>query len=95
MKRIVFFVMWFITLLPETALAYRPFYTEDAGVAGLGIFQTEVSLDYFKWKNGDIDKIFLLVSPIWGPTENVELSTEYLMSFTSLLMVQPREALGT
>jgi Putative MetA-pathway of phenol degradation len=60
----------------NSVLAYRPFSTEDAGVAGKGIVQTEISYDFFKWKNGDNDQIFLLVSPIYGPTERIELSVE-------------------
>ena len=63
-------------LLSQSAQAYRPFATEDAGVAGLGIFQTEVSWDSYTWKNGDSDQVFLLVAPIYGPTTDLELSAE-------------------
>ncbi|MBF0567209.1 MAG: hypothetical protein HQK89_18445, partial [Nitrospirae bacterium] len=65
-----------LLLFAGSALAYRPFTTEDSGVAGKGVLQTEVSYDYFQWKNGDTDQIFLLVAPIYGPTESLELSVE-------------------
>ena len=66
--------LMFISTVP--ASAYRPFTTEDAGVAGRGVLQMEISYDFFKWRNGDTDQIFLLVSPLYGPTENIELSVE-------------------
>jgi len=70
-----------LLLVAGNAYAYRPFMTEDADVAGKGVFQTEMSWDYLKWKNGDVDNVFLLVSPIYGPTESLELSAEipYIM----------------
>lgn len=75
--RITFILALVFLLLPAASVfAYRPFNTEDAGVAGKGVLQTEISYDFFKWKNGDSDQIFLLVSPIYGPTENIELSIE-------------------
>ncbi len=66
-----------ITLLaaPTTSFAYRPFITEDAGVAGKGVAQLEASWDYLHWKNGDSDHAFLLV-PIYGVTEKLEMSAE-------------------
>jgi hypothetical protein len=75
--RVIFILSLFLLLLAATsAFAYRPFNTEDAGVAGKGVLQTEISYDFLKWKGGDTDQIFLLVSPIYGPTENLELSIE-------------------
>jgi hypothetical protein len=58
------------------AFAYRPFTTEDAGVAGKGVLQTEISYDYFKWQNGHSDQILLFVTPIYGAAERLELSVE-------------------
>lgn len=55
--------------------AYRPLGTEDAGVAGKGVAQTEMSWDYLKWKNDDVEQVFMLV-PIYGLTDNLELSVE-------------------
>ena len=75
-RSLALFVMVCITPLAKPAFAYRPFITEDAGVAGLKTLQTEVSFDSYQWKNGDVDQTFLLVAPIYGPTENIELSTE-------------------
>lgn len=70
------FIVICAALLAKPAYAYRPFYTEDAGVAGFGILQTEISWDSYKWENGDVDQVYLLVAPIYGPTENLELSAE-------------------
>ena len=85
MKKTVLYIIFFASFFAEPAFAYRPFCTEDAGVAGKGVFQLEQSWDYFKWKNGDSDQIFLLVAPIYGPTENIELSLEtpYLIHKTA------------
>ena len=67
---------WMLVFLTAgIASAYRPLATEDAGVAGKGIAQAEVSWDNIKWKNGDKEDIFLFV-PIYGLTENLELSVE-------------------
>jgi hypothetical protein len=60
---------------PATCLAYRPFITEDAGVAGKGVAQLETSWDYLNWRGGDVDNAFLLV-PIYGVTERLEMSLE-------------------
>lgn len=76
LKKVFILVGLFKIILSGTASAYRPFVTEDADVAGKGVFQTEMSWDYLKWRNGDIDQVFLLVSPIYGPTETLELSAE-------------------
>jgi hypothetical protein len=59
----------------STCFAYRPFITEDAGVAGKGVVQLEASWDYLSWKGGDVDNAFLLV-PIYGLTEKLEMSLE-------------------
>jgi opacity protein-like surface antigen len=64
-----------LLLAASNAFAYRPLSTEDAGVAGKGVAQAEVSWDNIKWKNDDKEDIFLLV-PIYGLTENLELSVE-------------------
>lgn len=58
----------------KSSFAYRPLGTEDAGVAGKGVAQLELSWDYLKW-NGDKEHVFLFV-PIYGITERLELSVE-------------------
>ena len=63
-----------ICILSPPAFAYRPLGTEDAGVAGKGVSQLELGWEYLKW-NGDQEQIFLAV-PIYGVTENIELSLE-------------------
>lgn len=70
---IVFLLVLF--LYQGKCSAYRPFITEDAGVAGKGVFQTEISWDYLKWGNKDKENIFLLV-PIYGITQRTEISLE-------------------
>ena len=65
----------FLLLAASNSFAYRPLTTEDAGVAGKGVAQAEFSWDTLKWKNGDKEDVFLLV-PIYGLTENLELSVE-------------------
>ena len=66
--------------IPKPSFAYRPFATEDAGVAGKGVAQLEISWDYLKWSTHDRENVFLVV-PIFGITERLELSLEipYLM----------------
>jgi hypothetical protein len=64
-----------VLALSATCFAYRPFITEDAGVAGKGVVQLEASWDYMNWKGGDVDNAFLLV-PIYGVTERLEMSLE-------------------
>lgn len=64
-----------ITICPVESFAYRPFITEDAGVAGKGVIQFEGSWDYLSWDNDDKENVFLLV-PIYGITERIELSLE-------------------
>lgn len=65
----------FLLLAASNSFAYRPLTTEDAGVAGKGVAQAEVSWDSLKWKNDDLEQVFMLV-PIYGVTENLELSIE-------------------
>jgi len=65
----------FLFVLAGNALAYRPFATEDAGVAGEGVAQVEVSLDRLEWDNDDDDFVFTVV-PIYGVTERLEVSAE-------------------
>lgn len=76
MRTATFTALLLLLLTATSALAYRPLNTEDAGVAGKGVLQSELSYDFSKWKNGDTDQIFLLVAPIYGITENLELSME-------------------
>lgn len=65
----------FLFFMAGDVFAYRPLGTEDAGVAGKGVAQTEMSWDYLKWKNDDVEQVFMLV-PIYGLTDNLELSVE-------------------
>ena len=65
----------FLFFMAGDVFAYRPLGTEDAGVAGKGVAQTEMSWDYLKWKNDDVEQLFMLV-PIYGLTDNLELSVE-------------------
>lgn len=64
-----------IAFIPSKSSAYRPFITEDAGVAGKGVAQFEGSWDYLSWGNNDTENIFLFV-PIYGITDRIELSLE-------------------
>lgn len=75
-KRAVFAGL-FLFLMAENVLAYRPLGTEDAGVAGKGVAQSEVSWDYLNWDNNEVahENVLLLV-PIYGVTENLEISME-------------------
>lgn len=67
----------FMILAAGNASAYRPLGTEDAGVAGKGVAQAEVSWDYLKWGNDELEheRVLMLV-PIYGLTDNLELSAE-------------------
>lgn len=60
----------------QQSYAGRPFSTEDAGVAGKGIAQLELSAEYARQDNGDKDYTFLFV-PIYGITERLEFSVEF------------------
>jgi len=42
-RNLIVFIAICLVLLAKPASAYRPFFTEDAGVAGHGITQTELS----------------------------------------------------
>lgn len=75
MRRLAFLLILGITFSPANSFAYRPFVTEDAGVAGKGVVQLETSWDYLNWENGDTENVFLLV-PIYGITDRIEVSTE-------------------
>lgn len=67
----------FLFLMIGDVFAYRPLGTEDAGVAGKGVAQSEVSWDYLRWDNNEVDhENVLLLVPIYGVTENLEISME-------------------
>jgi hypothetical protein len=72
------FVVLFFTvialIISRQSFAYRPLGTEDAGVAGKGVTQFELSWDYLQW-NGDRESVLLFV-PIYGITEKIEISAE-------------------
>lgn len=74
-KKGLFLVTLLLSMTAGVVSAYRPLGTEDAGVAGKGVAQTEVSYDYIKWKNDDVEEVYMLV-PIYGLTENLEISAE-------------------
>lgn len=68
----------FAALVPGSAgtlFAYRPLGTEDAGVAGKGVAQLELSWDYVRWDGNDRDYVLTAV-PVYGITERAELSAE-------------------
>jgi hypothetical protein len=73
-KQMLIFLI-ILLFFTSPAFAYRPLGTEDAGVAGKGIFQTEISYDYLKWSDGKLENVYLFV-PIYGLTENFEFSIE-------------------
>lgn len=74
-KKILLLVFFLIIIcITSRGYAYRPLGTEDAGVAGKGVTQLELSLDYLKWGK-DREYVFLAV-PIYGVTENLEISFE-------------------
>ena len=75
--RILLLGFVWILVLGNSSFAYRPFGTEDAGVAGKGVVQTETSFDSLKWNDGKTERNFLLV-PIYGLTDNLEVSAEIL-----------------
>src|SRR3972149_4987239 len=55
--------------------AGRPFSTEDAGVAGNGTLQLELSFDYAK--TGSDKSYSFLTVPIYGVSERLEVSLEF------------------
>lgn len=85
----------FLFFMAGNVFAYRPLGTEDAGVAGKGVAQAEVSWDYLKWGKGDVknENVFLLV-PIYGLTENLELSVEIPYLIHSLRGGGSEEGIG-
>ncbi len=70
----------FIFAAHSPVYAYRPFATEDAGVAGKGVAQLEVSWDSLEWEDGKKENNLLFV-PIYGITERIELSVEIQYMF--------------
>ncbi len=82
MKNIfLFFVLAFVLLVKiNDVQAGRPFATEDAGVAGKGIFQLELGREYADQSNDDNEFFFQFV-PIYGLTERLELSVELPYKF--------------
>ncbi|MFA4905274.1 MAG: transporter [Candidatus Margulisiibacteriota bacterium] len=83
MKRIITGFILSAWLMSLPALAYRPFGTEDAGVAGRGVAQLELSWDYLKWRDQKRENVFLMV-PIFGLTDRIELSAEIPYLFHNL-----------
>lgn len=75
-------VIWFLFTCYEFGHTYRPFATEDAGVAGKGVIQLEVSYDFVEERDEDKEHNLLLV-PIYGITERIELSAEIPCKFLS------------
>jgi hypothetical protein len=70
-------IVWLVVLLggPTHALAYRPFTTEDAAVAGEGVWQLEAGWDHLRWRDDRREHALLLV-PIYGLTPNLEVGLE-------------------
>lgn len=64
-----------LVIFPTGTLAYRPLTTEDAGVAGQGVAQLELSWDYLRWGHDDHEQTLLFV-PIYGLTRRIEVSAE-------------------
>lgn len=95
MKKIAAVLCFFMIFISGGVLAYRPLSTEDAGVAGKGVAQTELSWDYLKWDNSDMkdEKIFLAV-PIYGLTDSIELSVEIPYLTHNLTAGGSEEGLG-
>ena len=75
-KRIIILSFFCLLIFGNFALAYRPFGTEDTGVAGTGVFQAELSFDHLKWNDGSKEQSFLFV-PIYGVNDNLEFSVEF------------------
>ena len=77
------FVSGFI-LVSFTGFVYagRPFSTEDAGVAGKGVAQLEVSVEYAKQPNGDKEYVSYFI-PVYGLTERLEFSAEFPHKLTN------------
>lgn len=79
-KVVLLFLVFTIGYLPSIDMgiswAARPLTTEDAGVAGKGRFQTEVGNGFAWQRGGDRSDTFLL-TPIYGLTDQIELSAEF------------------
>lgn len=75
MKKVYFFIGMISLLFPCKSFAYRPFITEDAGVAGSGVAQLEVSYDFINW-NSEENEGQILIVPIYGIGERFEFSLE-------------------
>ena len=77
------FVSGFI-LVSWTGFVYaeRPFSTEDAGVAGKGVAQVEIGVEYARQLNGDKEYASLFL-PVYGLTERLEFSAEFPHKLTS------------
>ena len=72
-----FLAVLFVTGSLGRAYAYRPFATEDAGVAGKGVAQLEVSADYLRWNNGDEEgNLLFLFSSTHGASDRAFLRSE-------------------
>lgn len=77
---------------PVKGFAYRPFATEDAGVAGRGVAQLELSRDYLNWNGGKED--MLLFVPVYGVTPELELSAEIPYNFHDFEGEPDRSGIG-
>ena len=77
-RKIIFFVIGIYLALttPRASWGARPLTTEDAGVAGKGHVQTEVG-NGFTWQRGADRNYTLLLTPIYGLTNRIELSAEF------------------
>lgn len=80
------FLVFFLVFLffEKPVFAGRPFSTEDAGVAGLGVFQLEEGM-VFSHQNQD-EEFSFTTTPIVGLTPWLEVSADFPASF-----LQPKE----
>ncbi|MBI3999753.1 MAG: transporter [Candidatus Omnitrophica bacterium] len=65
-----------VLAIPKVSWGARPLTTEDAGVAGKGHVQAEVG-NGFTWQRGGDRSYTLLLTPIYGLTDRIELSAEF------------------
>lgn len=73
-RRLIALLLFTILYLPlSEAFAARPLVTEDAAVAGKGVTQLELGVDYTKTGN-KVEGTTVLLSPINGITEDTEFS---------------------
>jgi len=79
MKRIFLSIVAFIVFLfifcNKSAYGGRPFSVEDATVADKGAVEAELGFEYARQNNRDNNYNILLV-PVYGLTENIEISCE-------------------